>query len=170
MSTAARKRTTPISPASALARSWAATSACLLAIVLIPATSAASPATLPTIERQVMCVTCKIPLNVAESQQANRERVLIRELIAQGRSEAQIKHALVEEYGPAVLALPSAKGFDLAAYLVPAAVVLALVGLVAMLLPGWRRRASAQREREGEVPPLSPSDAARLQADLERFD
>jgi cytochrome c-type biogenesis protein CcmH len=155
----------------------AAVAACLLTATLaillgafVPAASLASPATLPTIERQVMCVTCKIPLNVAESQQANRERVFIRGLIAKGRSEAQIKRALVEEYGPAVLALPSAKGFDLAAYLVPAAVVLALVGVLAVLLPGWRRRARAQREQEGEVPPLSPSDAARLQADLERFD
>jgi cytochrome c-type biogenesis protein CcmH len=114
--------------------------AALLAMALLPATGVASPATLPRIERQVMCVTCKIPLNVAESPQANRERAFIRGLIRQGRSEAQIKSALVAEYGPAVLALPSAKGFDLAAYLVPAAVVLALIALLAVLLPGWRRR------------------------------
>ncbi len=127
-------------------------------------------ASLPTIERQVMCVTCKIPLNVAESAQASRERVLIRRLIAAGRSEAQIKRTLVAEYGPAVLALPSAKGFDLAAYLVPAAVVLALAALLAVLLPGWRRRAREQRERAGPPQPLSTGDAARLQADLDRFD
>ncbi|HEV3093230.1 MAG TPA: cytochrome c-type biogenesis protein CcmH [Solirubrobacteraceae bacterium] len=134
------------------------------------ATADGATTTLPTIERQVMCVTCKIPLNVAESPQANRERAFIRGLIAQGRSEAQIKRTLVDEYGPAVLALPSAKGFDLAAYLVPAAVVLALIVLLAVLLPDWRRRAGAQREPDGEAPSLSPSDAARLQADLERFD
>lgn len=127
-------------------------------------------ASLPTIERQVMCVTCKIPLNVAESAQASRERVLIRGLIAAGRSEAQIKRTLVAEYGPAVLALPSAKGFDLAAYLVPAAVVLALVALLAVLLPGWRRKAREQRARKDEAPRLSASDEARLRADLERFD
>jgi cytochrome c-type biogenesis protein CcmH len=133
------------------------------------ATTDGASTTLPTIERQVMCVTCKIPLNVAESPQANRERAFIRTLISQSHSEAQIKRALVAEYGPAVLALPSAKGFDLAAYLVPAAVVLALIGLLAVLLPDWRRRASAQRQQQGEVPPPSPSDAARLQADIERF-
>jgi cytochrome c-type biogenesis protein CcmH len=142
----------------------------LLATMLPPTTGAASPATLPTIERQVMCVTCKIPLNVAESPQADRERAFIRGQIAQGRSEAQIKHALVAEYGPAVLALPGAKGFDLTAYVVPAAVVLALAGLLAVLLPGWRRRARAQRAQLGEAPRLSASDAARLQADLDRFD
>jgi cytochrome c-type biogenesis protein CcmH len=144
--------------------------ATLLAAALLPTTGLASPATLPTIERQVMCVTCKIPLNVAESPQANRERAFIRGLISQRRSEAQIKSALVAEYGPAVLALPSAKGFDLAAYVVPAAVVLALIGALAALLPGWRRRARAQRAQAGETPRLSAGDAARLQADLDRFD
>lgn len=117
-----------------------------------------------------MCVTCKIPLNVAESAQAGRERALIRRLIAEGRSEAQIKRLLVAEYGPAVLALPSAKGFDLAAYLVPAVVVFTLACLLAVLLPGWRRRAREQRERAGPPHALSPDDAARLQADLDRFD
>ncbi|HEU0249671.1 MAG TPA: cytochrome c-type biogenesis protein CcmH [Solirubrobacteraceae bacterium] len=154
---------------------YLATAACCLTLAL-PASAVAMGAALapqtnlPTIERQVMCVTCKIPLNVAESAQASRERVLIRGLIAEGRSEAQIKRTLVAEYGPAVLALPSAKGFDLAAYLVPAAVVLALVALLAVLLPGWRRRAREQRARKDEAPRLSASDEARLQADLERFD
>lgn len=126
--------------------------------------------TLPVIERQVMCATCKIPLNVAESPQADRERAFIRNLIAQGRTEAQIESALVAQYGPAVLALPSAKGFDLAAYLVPAAVVLALLGLLALLLPSWRRHARAQALTASGIPELSASDAARLDADLERFD
>ena len=66
-----------------------------------------------------MCVTCKIPLNVAESPQADRERAFIRELIDEGRDEAQIKHALVGQYGTTVLALPPASGFDLTVYLVP---------------------------------------------------
>ena len=126
--------------------------------------------TLPTIERQVMCATCKIPLNVAESPQADRERAFIRNLIVQGQTEAQIKSALVAQYGPAVLALPSTKGFDLAAYLVPGAVVLALLVLLALLLPSWRRHARSQALTASGGPELSSSDAARLDADLERFD
>lgn len=133
--------------------------------------SATTPrTTLPVIERQVMCVTCKIPLNVAESPQADRERVFIRGLIAQGLSEAQIKHALVVQYGPEVLGLPSAKGFDLAAYFVPGGVVLALLVLLALLVPSWRRHARARGEGTLRAPELSASDSARLDADLERFD
>jgi len=127
----------------------------------------------PAIERQVMCVTCKIPLQVAESPQANLERAYIQGLIDRGEDEAEVKRSLVAQYGPTVLALPSAHGFDLAAYLVPAAVVLGLVATVLALLPGWRRRGRARAGAGGGAPatrPLAPEDAARLESDLARFD
>jgi cytochrome c-type biogenesis protein CcmH len=138
------------------------------AIAATDAAGATPHPTLPSIERQVMCVTCKIPLNVAESQQADRERAFIQSLIDEGRSEDQIKSALVGQYGPSVLGLPGAHGFDLTVYLVPLAVVLALLVLLAMLLPRWRRSA---RGRDPGVPPptLDAEDAERLDADLARF-
>jgi cytochrome c-type biogenesis protein CcmH len=115
-----------------------------------------------------MCVTCKIPLMVADSPQADRERTYIRHLIREGKTTAQIEGALVGQYGPAVLALPRAQGFDLTAYLVPLAAMLALLATLALLLPRWRRRA---RERQSPPPAaLTPADAARLDADLARFD
>jgi cytochrome c-type biogenesis protein CcmH len=127
--------------------------------------------TLPIIERQVMCVTCKIPLMVAESPQANLEREYIQGLIDQGQDEAEIKRSLVAQYGPTVLGLPSTHGFDLAAYLVPLAVVLALLATLIVLLPRWRRRARAQAAHNGAVAAsLSATDAARLESDLARFD
>jgi len=125
---------------------------------------------LPVIERQVMCVTCKIPLQVAESPQANREREFIQGLIDEGQDEAQIKRSLVAQYGPTVLALPSAQGFDLTVYLVPLAVFLALLATLSVLLPRWRRHAHAQAGSVLEAPPLDPAAAARLEADLARFD
>jgi cytochrome c-type biogenesis protein CcmH len=126
--------------------------------------------TLPVIERQVMCVTCKIPLNVAQSPQADRERAFIQSLIDQGQSEGQIKDALVGQYGRSALALPSDHGFDIAAYLVPLAAFLALVAALVVLLPTWRRYARAQAARAPVEQPLSAADAARLDADLSRFD
>jgi cytochrome c-type biogenesis protein CcmH len=134
------------------------------------ATRPAPRTSLPAIERQVMCVTCKIPLNVAQSPQADRERAFIQGLIDKGASEPQIKRALVGEYGPTVLGLPSAHGFDLSAYLVPLAVVLALLATLALLLPRWRRRARAQSAAEASAPSLDAAAAARLESDLARFD
>lgn len=125
---------------------------------------------LPVIERQVMCVTCKIPLNVAQSTQANREREFIQGLIDEGKTEAQIKDALVAQYGPTVLGLPGAHGFDLTVYLVPLAAFLALLATLAVLLPRWRRRARAQAGNVRDAPQLDPADTARLEADLARFD
>ena len=115
-----------------------------------------------------MCVTCKIPLNVAESPQADRERAYIQSLIDRRQDEAQIKPALVGQYGATVLGLPSDHGFGIAAYLVPLAAVLALARLLAVLLPRWRRRS---RGGAGEPPVAAGArDAARLESDLARFD
>ncbi|HWY17791.1 MAG TPA: cytochrome c-type biogenesis protein CcmH [Solirubrobacteraceae bacterium] len=125
-------------------------------------------ASLPAIERRVMCVTCKIPLIVAQSPQADRERVFIRGLIAAGKTESQIERALVSQYGPTALGLPSAHGFDLTAYLVPLTAVLALAATLALLLPRWRGR--ARRRSDPPAPTLSAAETARLDADLARFD
>lgn len=131
---------------------------------------ATSPrASLPTIERRVMCVTCKIPLILAESPQADRERVFIRGLIAEGKTESQIERALVSQYGPTALGLPSAHGFDVTAYLAPLAAVLALAATLALLLPRWRRR-TRRRSDPPVAPTLSPAEKARLDADMTRFD
>jgi cytochrome c-type biogenesis protein CcmH len=145
-------------------------------LALHAAGSAASPAaaesrpSLPAIERQVMCVTCKIPLDVAQSPQADRERAYIQSLIDQGQTEAQIKRELLDQYGPSVLALPSAHGFGLAAYLVPLAAVLLLLAALAVLLPRWRRRTRISGAPDSPAPALSSGDSARLDSDLARFD
>jgi cytochrome c-type biogenesis protein CcmH len=141
-----------------------------LAIGAAGAGRAGTHTSLPVIERQVMCVTCKIPLNVAQSQQANRERAFIQSLIDEGQTEAQIKDALVAQYGPTVLGLPGAHGFDLTVYLVPLAAFLVLLATLVILLPRWRRHARDQADRATAPPTLSPADAARLDADLTRFD
>jgi cytochrome c-type biogenesis protein CcmH len=148
-----------------LASAWA-----LAGAAAAPAAAGAPRASLPQIERQVMCVTCKIPLEVAESPQADRERAFIQSLIDRGEDEAAIKHALVGQYGPAVLALPRDSGFDLTAYLVPLAAVLALLATLVVLLPRWRRTARAQAHTGAPAPAISRADARRLDADLERFD
>jgi cytochrome c-type biogenesis protein CcmH len=144
----------------------------LLATLGAPtAASAVAPRTsLPVIERQVMCVTCKIPLNVAQSPQADRERAYIQSLIDEGKDEGQIKTALVGQYGSTVLGLPAAHGFDLTVYLVPIAVVAALIALLLVLLPRWRRHAQAQEASRQPPQQLAPGDAARLESDLARFD
>ena len=92
----------------------------LLALALAPPALAAEPkTTLPDVEDEVMCVECGTALNVSSSPVADQEREFIRRRIAEGKSKAEIKAALVEEYGARVLAMPEGGGFDVAAWLVP---------------------------------------------------
>ena len=144
----------------------------LLIAALAPSTAVAAVAprtTMAAVLPYVMCVTCKIPLANAQSPQAEQERAYIQQLIGQGYTLPQIKKALVAQYGDAVLALPPARGFDIAVYAVPIALVVALAVVLAVMLPRWRRRDGGGISGGG-VAPLSANDAARLDADLARFD
>ena len=142
----------------------------ILVLVFAVTAQAAQPrASLPDIEDEVMCGECGTPLSVSTSPVAEEERALIRELIAEGRTKAQIKAALVDEYGPQILALPEDRGFNLAVYLVPG--VLVLLGGAALLMTARRwRGASTVAEPAAAGPDLDPDDARRLDAELARFD
>ena len=140
-----------------------------LAVACAAPAFAAPKASLPDIEDEVMCTSCNVTLNVAESAQADRERALIRRLIERGLDKRQIKAALVAEYGDDVLALPERDGFGITAYAVPLGLVVVLGGALALLLPSWRRR-SAAGIGTGANAALSTADARRLDDDLGRYD
>jgi cytochrome c-type biogenesis protein CcmH len=140
-----------------------------LALPIAPIAAAAPPrASLTDIENDVMCVSCREPLAVAESPQAYAERNYIRALIAQGKTKAQIEQALVAQYGPAVLGRPPAHGFNLTVYVLPPALVAVGAGILALTLPRWRRRAAARRGSPAS-PTLTADEARRLDEDLARY-
>jgi cytochrome c-type biogenesis protein CcmH/NrfF len=143
-----------------------------LVAALTPAATAATPRTsLTDVEDEVMCVTCNVPLNVAESPQAYQQREYIRRLVHEGLTKEQIKDKLVDQYGPNVLALPEDKGFGLAAYLVPIAVAAGLAALLLFLLPRWRARTRASSTHTAPAgPSMSAADKRRLDEDLARYD
>ena len=129
--------------------------------------AAGGPASLPDIEDEVMCVQCKTALNVSTSAVADQERAFIRRQIALGKNKQQVKAALVDEFGPGVLAQPEEKGFSLVAYLVPIALaLLALAGLV-VAARRWRRRPP---EAATAPEALDDDDARRLDAELAAYD
>ncbi len=150
------------------------TAVLLVALLTLAAPSwaaAAQPrASFNDIEDEVMCDTCNVPLNIAESARADQQRREIRALIARGLTKDQIKDELKARYGPAVLALPDDKGFSLAVYLVPIAVVVGLVVTVLLLLPRWRARRREAEPAAAEATELSPADTRRLDQDLARYD
>jgi len=148
----------------------------VLALLAAPAAGlAATPrASLPDIEDEVMCLECGTALNVSTSKVADQEREFIAQLIAQGKTKAQVKAALVQEYGPRVLGEPDDGGFDLAAYLVPILVALGATALVVLTARHWRRGVrtggAPLAGAAAAGPALDPDDARRLDAELEAFD
>jgi cytochrome c-type biogenesis protein CcmH/NrfF len=146
----------------------AALLACLA--LLTPAVAqAATRTTLPDVEKEVMCVECGTALSVSQSPVANQERALIRRLIAQGRTKAEIKAALVDSYGPDVLAEPAGSGIGLAAWWIP--VLLVPLGLLVAVLAArrWRRR-PASTEGGAATEALDEAESRRLDAELAAFD
>jgi cytochrome c-type biogenesis protein CcmH len=142
----------------------------LLGLLATPALGATPRVSLTDIEDQVMCTSCHEPLAVSQSPQGNAERDLIRSLIARGDSKQQILNELVAQYGPAVLALPRAHGFNLLVYILPPALLVIGLGALAYTLPRWRRRArEAVPEGGAGAPQLDPDDARRLDDDLARY-
>ena len=138
-------------------------------LLLLALAGAAQPrASLPDIEDEVMCMQCGTALNISTSAVADKQRDFIRRLIAEGRTKQEIKDALVAEFGPRVLALPSNDGFNLAVYVVPPLAVLLAFGAVVAILR--RRRGGASAAAAAPGPELDAADSARLERDLAAYD
>ncbi len=146
--------------------------AALLAANLSAGTAIGAPVQQNQIEAEVMCPVCGTLLELAEAPQAQREKAFIARLIAEGKSEQQIKDALVAEYGDEVLALPRGSGFSLSAYLVPIVAFLVAAVALALGVMRWRQRGgSAGGDGDGPtVEGPSAEDSDRLDADLARYD
>jgi cytochrome c-type biogenesis protein CcmH len=141
----------------------------LAAFALFPALSWAAQVNISDVEDEVMCPICGTLLELSDSPQARREKAFIAEMIAAGKSKTQIKDALVDEYGPEVLAQPEGSGFELSAYLVPAIAFLVAVVALAVGVARWRRHGGGGGPpAAGDAP--ADEDSARLDADIARYD
>ncbi len=149
--------------------------ALVAAVVLLAPACAMAAAVKPhvsllAIERQAMCVTCKVALDESQAPQADREREYILSADRPGRGRSGDQALARRPVRPNRARAAGAHGFDLAVYVVPLAVVLALLATILLLIPSWRRRARAQAASGANGGTLSPADAARLESDLARFD
>ena len=138
-----------------------------LAAVVVAALALAGPAaaacahprtSLTYLEGQIMCPTCHTTLDQSDSAVALRIEAQIRKRIAQCWTAEQIEAELVGNFGPAVLAAPPHKGFDLIAWWLPIGGI--ALGGVVMGVGVWRW----SRRRDDDV---QPRDSG-LDADTER--
>jgi cytochrome c-type biogenesis protein CcmH len=140
---------------------------CALVAALLtgPATAAPSPADL---ESELVCPVCGTTLDQSDAPIALKMKRYIRQRLAAGASEKQIKAELVDQFGPGVLAEPPKSGFDLLAWLVPVAVLVAGAVGVGLVAWGWSRRRG--EEADDEPVALDPELERRVDAELQRFE
>ena len=149
-----------------LAASFAALA--LAGSALAGSATAASPPRQSDLEAEIVCPTCKTTLDQSSSPIATRMKAFIRARIAAGDSAAQIKASLVDQFGPAVLAEPPKRGFDLLAWLLPLVALGLGIVVVGALAWTWSRR----RDRADDAPDdeLDPDLERRVDEELARYE
>jgi cytochrome c-type biogenesis protein CcmH len=60
--------------------------------------------------------------------------------VSRGDSDSLVEQAFVQKYGPTVLAAPTTRGFDRAAYIIPFAALFFGFGLVVLVVRAWKNR------------------------------
>ena len=84
--------------------------------------------------------------------------------------EKQIKDKLVAQFGPAVLASPPKKGFDLLVWVLPLAGVAAGAAVLGLLAWRWSRRRGGAEPVDAAAGPLDPELERLLDEELARFE
>jgi cytochrome c-type biogenesis protein CcmH/NrfF len=142
--------------------------AALASLVLVGAGSAATPPNAADLESEIVCPVCETTLDQSNAPIALRMKAFIRQRIAAGDSEEQIKDALVAEFGEEVLAEPPGGGFGLLAWLLPLVALAAGAIAVALLVRRWSARRTP--EPGDEEAPLDPQLERLVDEELARFD
>ena len=111
-----------------------------------------------TISQQLRCVVCQNQsIDDSDAPLARDLRLIVREQLSAGKTDAQTMDYVVERYGNFVLLKPPFEPATWALWLAPLFVLLAGGAGVAVYLAG-RRRAG------GEAPALTADEAARVEA------
>jgi len=157
---------------------WWVLSAALL-ISLIPVTGYAQGSD-PTdddvnaVAKQLYCPVCEnIPLDACGTTACEQWRGIIRDKLAEGWTDDEIKTYFVNQYGDRVLAEPPRRGFNWIVYLVP---VVIFMGGGYLFYRGFRQWRSPEpdrnlRKKERTTPKpvkLSKDDINRVEEELRK--
>ena len=134
--------------------------------LLAPVAAAQGPPNAADLEAELVCPVCETTLDQSDAPVAQRMKLYIRERIAAGDTEKEIKDALVAEFGAGVLATPPRSGFGLLAWLVPLGAVFGAAIVVLLLVRSWSRRPPPSPPEA----PVDPELERRVDEELARFE
>jgi cytochrome c-type biogenesis protein CcmH len=122
-----------------------AAQAILLCAAVFALLGAGDPATRFTeIGHQMMCICgCNqilLECNHVGCPDSDGMRNELMASLTRGDSDSLVEQGFVQKYGPTVLAAPTTRGFDRAAYIMPFAALIFGFGLVVLVIRAWKNR------------------------------
>ena len=124
------------------------------------------------IAHKLYCPVCEnTPLDVCPTDACKDWRELIRTMLSDGKTEAEILQHFKEQYGARVLAEPPKEGFYWLVYLLPPAIILAGAVVLFRSLKEWTKpKAAAPASNEARSEPSSEKDdyVARIEEELKK--
>ncbi|MGH2544183.1 MAG: cytochrome c-type biogenesis protein [Ardenticatenaceae bacterium] len=111
-----------------------------------------------SLNKTIMCPICPgESIDQSQNQLSMQMRGIVREQLAEGKSNDEIKQFFIDRYGPSVILEPPTEGFSLAAWIIPP--VALAVAVTALLLVLRLMRSAPDAQPEG------PSAQIRLDSD-----
>mgnify|MGYP001360950539 CR=1 FL=1 len=91
-----------------------------------------------TVASELRCPVCQgLSIQDSPSELSQQMRTVVKERLAAGESEQQVKDYFISRYGEWILLEPQARGFNLVVYALPALLVLGGAGLIVLLVRRW---------------------------------
>src|SRR5580698_7728921 len=117
----------------------------LLALAVIAFAGAGDPASrFNELGHQMMCIcSCNqilLECNHVGCPDSDGMRNELQDAVNRGDSDSLVEQSFVQKYGPTVLAAPTTKGFDRAAYIIPFAALVLGFGLIGLVIRSWKNR------------------------------
>lgn len=124
--------------------------------IVTPLADPAQESRAQALEQEIRCVVCENePISQSTADIAEDMRKLVRERIAAGESDAEIRKFFSDRYGDFVLLRPGFNASTLALWLGP--LLIGLIG-VALAAGAFRKESRAGAADEAPAPHLDPDD------------
>lgn len=118
------------------------------------------------VAEQIKCPVCQDESVASSSASISEQmRLVIRQQLESGKSEQEVLAYFAAHYGDQILLTPPPRGFNLLAWLMPVAMLLAGLCLISFVTYDWRRQARGQT---GEIDDQRVEDSLE-DAELEQF-